>query len=101
MTRAGAGQAEATFDVLDASCKQRFAQGASSGAITVKDVVHDLTTPARSQVTGTYKLVFAGGNVTGDFDASLCDSTHSDAGVTMASNAGGSDGGITEGACIP
>ncbi len=88
-----AGQAEADFNAVDAVCKDLVAQTGTSGNVILKTVEINLTTPSASHVSGSVDLTFAGGHITGDFDAVLCDDESGDAGA--------SNGGSSTTTCAP
>ncbi len=94
---AGSNGASATFRAADQSCKVVVAETATSGSVTIKQVLTELGAAGASHVRGTFTLVFADGDVTGDFDALLCDG---DAGVEAAPGTT-DDAGVSMGACAP
>ena len=83
------GQAEAHFITLGSTCQDTFAQTATSGTITVAEVLVDLTNPSNSHVSGSFDITFPDGHVTGSFDSVLCDRTI----------AGAADGGTPTPVC--
>ncbi len=94
---AGSSGASATFRAADQSCNAVVAENAASGSVTIKQVLTELGATGASHVRGTFTLVFADGDVTGDFDAVLCDG---DAGAHAAPSTT-DDAGFSTGACAP
>jgi hypothetical protein len=89
-------QSEVDFNAVDPSCADKVAQPATSGTVTIKDVMINLTGPGDSIVSGTIDATFAGGHLTGDFDAVLCPDAPAANGGSEAN--GGSDSTQT---CMP
>jgi hypothetical protein len=89
--------AAATFNVLDSACHDTVAQTATSGKITVDEVVFNVTNPPDSYVSGSFDVTFPGGHLTGNFHSVFCqEAAHSaDSGVTRT------DGGTGTPACAP
>jgi hypothetical protein len=70
------GQAEADFHSVDGTCKDVVAQTATTGSLTIKGA--HLSGP-KLNVAGSIDVTFAGGHVSGNFNALFCDTSGADA----------------------
>jgi hypothetical protein len=94
------GGAAATFDAEDQSCTSTVAQNATGGRVTITEIFSTLGAGGGTRIRGSFTLGFPGGDVTGDFDAVLCNDGGDAGGASMAEPVIG-DAGRAAGPCTP